>query len=126
MGRRYVPEVCTRPCIFTYEQSMQVEVQARSIMRGTLSQYALLFKRQVFTLQQCDSTALLLFLFLLCSLLGRFGVAFLGFAYNIDVDPYSDAPLFRPDWENGSLNRDDSSLKALTSALGISKKQAGR
>lgn len=62
-------------------------------MRGTLAQYASVFKHQVFTLQQCDLTALLLPLFLLYSLLGRCGVAFLGFAYNIEDNPYSHAPL---------------------------------
>jgi len=130
MRSRYVPVLQRFPhlrmCSLTNRQCLQAEAQARSIMRGTLSQYASVFKHQVFTGQQCGSTTLLLFLFLLFSLLGRFGVALLGFAYNLKVNLYSEGPLFRPDWGNGTLSGDDSSLKALTAALGISNEHAGR
>ena len=50
-------------------------------------------------------TTWVLFLFLLCSLLGRFGVAFLGFAFNLDnvgTTKYQ-PPLFKTDWVNMTL-----------------------
>lgn len=50
------------------------------------------------------SPSWILFPFLLCSLLGRFGVAFLGFAFNLDDTVYHIDPLTQPDWVNGSLD----------------------
>ena len=74
-------------------------------MRGTLSSYALLFIHQVRPRRKrVASTTWILFLFLLCSLVGRFGVAFLGFAFNIEDRLHYIPPLFRPNWENGTVN----------------------
>ena len=64
-------------------------------------------------------TTWVLFLFLICSLLGRFGVAFLGFAFNLEENAYYIPPLSRPDWRNGTVNGDDSIQKALASQLGL-------
>jgi len=61
-----------------------------------------------------------LFLFLLCSLFGRFGVAFLGFAFNLEETSKYTPPLFRPDWMNGTLEGDESQKIALASAMSVS------
>jgi len=87
-------------------------------MRGTLLSYASLFIHQVRTRRGLGaSTTWVLFLFLVCSLLGRFGVAFLGFAFNLEEKPYYTHRLFRPDWVNGAVNGDDSVRMALASEL---------
>ena len=94
--------------------------QVGYIIRGTLSSYALLFVHQVRTRQAMVSlTTWLLFLFLLCSVLGRFGVASLGFAFNLEESPNYYPPLFRPDWANGTVGGSDTIEKALASALGL-------
>jgi len=89
-------------------------------MRGTLSSYGLLFLHQVRTRQgRFAPMTWVLFLFLLCSLLSRFGVAFLGFAFNLEDTPYYNAPVLRPDWVNGTVNGDTSIQMAMASALGL-------
>ena len=55
-------------------------------------------------------TTWVLFLFLLCSVAGRFGVAVLGFAFNLDESPFYTPPLLRPDWANGAVNSDGLTL----------------
>ena len=78
--------------------------------------YTLLFVHQARTRQGIASlTTWVLFLFLLCSLIGRFGIAFLGFAYNLEEMPYFISPILRPDWDNGTVNGDDSIQMALAS-----------
>lgn len=37
-------------------------------------------------------------LFLICSIFGRFGVALLGLAFNLEDTPHYIPPRFRPDW----------------------------
>jgi len=66
------------------------------------------------------------FLFLLCSLVGRFGVAFLGFGFNLEDTSFHEETIFRPDWVNGTLNMDDPILKALISALGFVAPETGQ
>ncbi|KAF8423518.1 hypothetical protein EV426DRAFT_700130 [Tirmania nivea] len=66
------------------------------VMRGTLSSYASLFMHKV-------GISGVVFLYLLCSVVGRFGVVTLGFAFNIEESP---PPLFRPDWAKGAVNSD--------------------
>lgn len=74
-------------------------------MRGTLSSYILLFMHRVHTWQGLvTSTTGVLVLFLLCSLVGRFGVAFLGFGFSLDDTLIYIPPLSRPDWRNGSIS----------------------
>ena len=60
----------------------------------------------------------MLVLYLLCSLFGRFGVAFLGLTFNLDDSPVNIPPLSAPAWENGTLHRDDSIQEALDKELG--------
>ena len=43
-------------------------------------------------------------MFLFTSLVGSFGIAFLGFAFAIDDTPKHTAALYRPDWVNATLN----------------------
>ena len=57
----------------------------------------------------------MLVLYLLCSLLGRFGVAFLGLTFNLEDTPDYKPSLFRPDWQNGTLHRDNS----IETAMGL-------
>ena len=83
-------------------------------MRGTLSSYASLFKHRVRTRKGVVSlTTWVLYLFLLCSILGRFGVAFLGFAFNLDDNPYYYHPIVRADWVNGTVGGNHSIENAL-------------
>ena len=70
-------------------------------------------------------TTWVLLLFLLCSLLGRFGVALLGFAFNLEDTAFYEPPHFRPDWANMTLGRDDSIAMALVSQFGASSQQIG-
>ena len=49
-------------------------------------------------------TTWVLFVFLLCSVAGRFGVALLGFAFNLDDTSFVTSAYFRPDWVNGTMN----------------------
>lgn len=93
-------------------------------MRGTLSSYTSLFIQQARTRR--GSTTSVLFLFLVCSLLGRFGVAFLGFAFNLEEKPYYTHRLFRPDWVNGTVNGDDSVRMALASELDLPTQHTGQ
>ena len=75
------------------------------LVRGTLSSYAFLFMHQIHTRQGLVTpTTWVLFLFLLCSIAGRLGVALLGFAFNFDERPLYTPPLWRPDWVNGAVN----------------------
>jgi len=95
-------------------------------MRGALSSYASLFVHQVRTRRGVVApTTWVLFLFLLCSFLGRFGVAFLGFAFNPEENPHYTPPLFTPDWVNGTVNEDDSMRIALASKLGLAAQHIG-
>jgi len=71
------------------------------------------------------SATWVLLLFLLCSLLGRFGIALLGLAFNLDDSPQFTPALFRPDWANGTLSKDDSVLTDLASELNIPPKEIG-
>ena len=72
---------------------------------GTLSSYALLFVHQARTRRGLVTpTTWVLLLFLFCSLGGRFGVAFLGFAFNLEETPHYTPPLFRPNWANGTVD----------------------
>jgi len=64
-------------------------------------------------------TTWVLFLFLICSLCGRFGVAFLGFAFNLEDKVFHHNAIVRPDWVNGTITRDDSIEKALVAALNL-------
>ncbi|KAF8423515.1 hypothetical protein EV426DRAFT_115312 [Tirmania nivea] len=74
------------------------------IMMGTLSSYALLFMHQVRTQRGFASpTTWILFLFLLFSVFGRFGVAFLGFTYTLEDRSNYTPPLTRPNWANGTI-----------------------
>ena len=41
---------------------------------------------------------MVVFVFMVVSVLGRFGVALLGFAYNLEDTPYVKEALYRPDW----------------------------
>jgi len=78
-------------------------------MRGTLWSYCLLCIHQFRPLQRlATAAAWVLFLFLLCSLVGRFGVAFLGFAFVLEDIPHYTPALFRPNWETGTVHGDDS------------------
>ena len=64
---------------------------------GTLSSYTLLYIHQVRTRRGLVApTTWLLFLFVLCSVVGRFGVALLGFAFNLEETPLYSAPVYRP------------------------------
>jgi len=88
-------------------------------MIGSPSAYALLFMRQVRSHRGLIApTTWVLFLFLLGSIVGRFGVAFLGFAVNLDDSALYTPPLFRPNWANGTVNGDDSHDTALASLIG--------
>lgn len=73
-------------------------------MNGSLFSYTLLCIRKPSFLVVC---------FLICSVCGRFGVALLGFAYNMDEIIHHRDPLYRPDWAN------------LTSAMGINATGVG-
>jgi len=89
-------------------------------MRGAPSTYAALFMHQVGTRRGlAASTTWVLFLFLLCSLIGIFGVALLGFAFNLEENPNFNQPLCKTDWVNGTMNGDDSIPMALASKLGL-------
>ena len=95
-------------------------------MRGTLSSFTLLFVHQVRTRQGLvASTTWVLLLFLLCSLLGRFGVSLLGFAFNLEDSPFYDPPLFRSDWANATLGGDDSIVMALAAKFGDPPEKRG-
>lgn len=48
-------------------------------------------------------THIVIFLYLLCSICGRFGVAFLGFGYTLEITVEYTPPQLRPDWENLTL-----------------------
>ena len=88
-------------------------------MRGTLLAYTSLFKLQIRTKQGRFTWAtLVLALYLLCSILGRFGVALLGLTFNVEDTPFYTPPLFTPAWENGTLQRDNSVQKVLDKDLG--------
>jgi len=88
------------------------------IVRGTLGSYALLFIHQVRTRRSLVApTTSVLFLYLFCSIAGRFSVAFLGFAFNLENSPLYNPALFRPNWVNGTVNGDDSHDAALASLL---------
>ena len=85
---------------------------------GSLSSYALLFFHQVKARgRHITRTTLVLFLYLICSIVGRFGVAFLGFAFNLDETPLYTQPLLRPNWVNGTVNTNDAHGMALPSAI---------
>ena len=56
---------------------------------------------------------------------GRFGVAFLGFAFNLENKPFHDAPILRPDWAKGTLNRDDVIQQKLNNLIGNPKDATG-
>ncbi|KAF8423516.1 hypothetical protein EV426DRAFT_700129 [Tirmania nivea] len=89
------------------------------IMMGTPSSYALLFMHQVRTRRGLVTpTTWVLFLYLLGSVFGRFGVAFLGFAVNLDDSAVYTPPLFRPNWANGTVDGDDSHDTDLASLTG--------
>ncbi|RPB29215.1 hypothetical protein L211DRAFT_864775 [Terfezia boudieri ATCC MYA-4762] len=96
------------------------------IIEGTPLSYTALFMHEIRTRRGLvASGTLMLFLFLLCSLLGRFGIAFLGLAFNLDDSPHFTPPLFRPDWKNGTLSKDSSVLTDLASELGIPPRDIG-
>lgn len=61
----------------------------------------------------------MLILYLLCSILGRFGVAFLGLTFNLDDAPFYRPPLSIPDWGSKTLHRDNSVQKELDSVLDL-------
>jgi len=95
-------------------------IQVGYIIRGTLSAYASLFIHQFHTRKGLVSfNTWVLFLFLLCSVIGRFGVAFLGFAFNLEDSPNYIPRLFMPDWGNGTVGGNDSIEMALASELGL-------
>ena len=80
-------------------------------MNGTLSSYAFLFWHQVRNRKGLATlTTWGLLLYVLGSVFGRFGVAFLGLAYNLEETPLYDPPLFRPNWANGTVNGEFASL----------------
>ena len=85
-------------------------------MMGTLSAYTLLFMHQLRTCR-CHGTWAL-GLYLVSSVVGRFGVAFLGFAFNIEEAPLYTAPLFRPNWKQGLVKGDGSHDTALAALSG--------
>ena len=96
------------------------------IMRGTLTSYTLLFIHQVNTRRERFApTTWILFLFLLSSLVGRFGVAFIGFAFNIEDRSHYTAPLFRPNWTNGTVNSNPG-IHEMASAYPVSIPQGDR
>ena len=76
-------------------------------MRGSLLGYSTLFARRIctpYTRKKPESKSgkvlLVVFVFMVLSVIGRFSVAFLGFAYNLQETPHNQQPLFRPDWVN--------------------------
>ena len=74
-------------------------------MGGTLLSYTLLFIQQVRIRQRLGTpNTWVLCLFVLCSLAGRFGVAFLGFSFNLEETPHVEHALLRPNWVNGTAN----------------------
>ena len=96
-------------------------------MRGTLWSYFLLFMRQFRRLKRLTAaTTWVLFVFLLSSLIGRFGVAFLGFAFLLEDIPIYTPAVFRPNWANGTVNSDSPHDAALASLTGDSIQSKGR
>jgi len=96
-------------------------------MRGTLWSYASLFVHQVRTRRGIvNPTTWVLFLFLFCSLVGRFGVAFFGFAFNLEDSPSYTPALFRPNWANGTVHGDGSHDAALASLTGDTFQSKGQ
>ncbi|KAF8423514.1 hypothetical protein EV426DRAFT_717345 [Tirmania nivea] len=86
------------------------------IMKGTLSSYAAILMNKVRARWGfVTPTTWVLFLYLLGSLFGRFGVAFLGFAFNLEDSPHFSPALFRPNWANGTVNGDYSHYTDLAS-----------
>ena len=95
-------------------------------MRGTLWSYCLLFTHQFHNLRRLTAaTTWVLFVFLLGSLVGRFGVAFLGFAFILEDIPHYTPPILRPNWANGTVNGDGSQDAALASLTGDSIQTKG-
>ena len=95
-------------------------------MRGTLGSYAALFIHQARTRRGLGTPATwVLFLYVFCSVAGRFGVAFLGFAFNLEDSPVYTPALLRPNWEGGTVNGDGSHDAALTALLGNSFQSKG-
>lgn len=77
-------------------------------MRGTLPSYMSLFVNQVRIRQRlATSTTWVLLLYILFSIFGRFGIAFLGFAFNFGETLHYAPPLFRPNWADGIVESDD-------------------
>ena len=77
-------------------------------MTGTFSSYAFLFMHKVRTHRGNATMATwVLCLYLLCSVVGRLGVAPLGLTFNIEE--YSDytPPIWRPKWKNGTVNSEN-------------------
>jgi len=80
---------------------------------------------QVRTQQLASLTTWLLLVFLLCSLLGRFGVALLGFAFTIEDNSVYEAPILRPDWANGTLNWDNTVRIEFEKEVGLVGHESG-
>ena len=96
-------------------------------MRGTLWSYCLLFIRQFRPLKcLAAATTWVLFIFLLFSLIGRFGGAFLGFAFLLEDISIHTPAIFRPNWANGAVNGDGSHDAALASLTGDPIQSKGR
>ena len=74
--------------------------QINYIMKGTLSSYALLLLNELRTCKHLR-TIFPILLYLITSLIGRFGVGFIGLTFNLNVEVSYIAPLMRPDWSNG-------------------------
>ena len=94
-------------------------IQISYIMRGTLCSYASLFMSQVRSRRGLAApTTWVLFLFLLGSLVGRFGIAFLGFSFILDDSLLYTEAIFRPNWANGTVSGDGSRDAALSNLTG--------
>jgi len=82
---------------------------------GTLSSYALLYIHQIRTRRGFAApTTWVLLLFVFCSVVGRFGVAFIGFAFTLEETPLYTPQLLRPNWVNGTIGQGGLSNTALT------------
>ena len=60
---------------------------------------------------------------MILSILGRFSVAFLGFAYNLYDESIFTPSIYRPDWVNQTMI---SNMRDLTSTLAVETNDPGK
>ena len=78
-------------------------IQIGYLLQGTLSSYTLLLRNQFTKRHWANLTTYVALMFIWVSIIGRFAVAFLGFAYNLEDTAHYRAPLSRPDWVHLSI-----------------------